>query len=141
MQKHKTRDDRMLAVCNAMAIAACGQRWRGSTGLHPPALEKAWDSAWGMSTPDRAFMPSEFWDESMARLYPDEIARFDTLSAPELMALFKIMSPESGQAFYCAVMALANKIVDGLNLDAICSGPEYAGPKTSRHLTQGARYD
>ena len=100
-------------VYDAMALAVCNERWLGSTANHHKRLQRAWNMAWGMDRPGRAFDSSEHWDAAMLRVYADEIAQFDALSMAELKATLKLMTYESGEAFYCAVMALTLKLRRG----------------------------
>lgn len=100
--------DNREPIYDAMSLAVLGEMWRGSTALHEDSLQQAWNSAWDAL--GNVSFPSEHWDDTMRRVHAEQIAQYDALSKQELMALFKLMTYKSGVPFYCAVLALANKL-------------------------------
>lgn len=94
-------------IYDAMTLAVDGELWKGSTDRHSAKLQKAWNKAWdALKENDN----STAWDVLMREQYSHEIAQYQALSMRKLRAVLRIMSYESGAPFYCAVVALGNKL-------------------------------
>lgn len=116
-----------MDVHDAMALAVCGELWKGSVDKHPPELARAWRDAWGPVIIDvvkakRLLGRDDYdWDTSMRALYPEEINRFAALGYDGLRATLRIMTYEAGLPFYCAVTALSRfEIRDEVSRTAAC---------------------
>lgn len=109
----RVRTDLMAATCDAMAIAVCDENWKGEVGLHNKNLALAWGTGWEFCQQGEGN-----WFEVMQDRYMPMINEFRTLPVRELRAVMRMMTYESGLPFFCAVMALALKMMHGEINDA-----------------------
>lgn len=104
----RVHTDLMSAVCDAMAIAVCDENWRGSVDMHDKRLGLAWSTGWEFCEQGNGG-----WFDIMQERYLPMINEFKGLPLRELRAVMRMMTYESGLPFFCAVMALALKMLHG----------------------------